>query len=167
MKVYRVGINDGVRTVEALGDEVDRLYLSEENAQVALDSMEWDDDWGDEPELFIEGIDVPDFKIQLDAGESFVNGWTVIDGGRINVGGGFIHSQKSARDANNSKGIQPDEFPEMDWPGKVSEGDFVPYPFSEIGDIKKLAKILKIRDIKELVELVQTKSKEYWDENRP
>lgn len=52
---YKVGIRgEAIANEETLGDEVRVWHRTEEGAQDDIDDMDWDSDWGAEPEYDIE-----------------------------------------------------------------------------------------------------------------
>jgi hypothetical protein len=52
---YKVGIaGEAIDAEETLGAEVRVWHRTREGAQDAIDSMDWDSDWGEEPEYDIE-----------------------------------------------------------------------------------------------------------------
>jgi hypothetical protein len=50
---YRITNAHDIDTPEALGDAYGITYDTREEAEQALADLDWDDDWGDEPELII------------------------------------------------------------------------------------------------------------------
>ena len=57
MIFYRVENSHDLTNEEAIGQEINILHRTQEGAQQAIDCMEWDDDWGVEPELEVATIE--------------------------------------------------------------------------------------------------------------
>jgi hypothetical protein len=73
MKFYRVENAEDLTNEETVGDEIRRLHRTVEGAQDAIDSADWDEDWGDEPVL--EVVEVDDYQTESDAKAA---GYTVV-----------------------------------------------------------------------------------------
>lgn len=70
------------------------------------------------------------------------NGVLTIAGRDYSVGGGHIHTDDSAAEQNRCNGLQPEQFPHMDWPGAASAGDIEPYQGYECGDCAGVARAI-------------------------
>lgn len=124
----------------------------------------------------LNGIDI---AMELDAIESMESDegtnirWrngtvTLPDGRQFAGGGGWIHSTETANQENERQGLQTTQYPEMYWPGELSEGDFEAYGWADIGDIDDLMEAVGMdsddRDQREIaLEVLQCLSAEAYE----
>jgi len=50
---YHITTAHDLPTHEALGSAYGQTYATEATAEAAMDSLDWDDDWGEQPELMV------------------------------------------------------------------------------------------------------------------
>jgi hypothetical protein len=74
MQLYRVENLEDRTDVETVGSEIRRFHRTYEGAQDAIDTSDWDLDWGIEPILVVVPVDK--YETQADAE---ADGWMVVD----------------------------------------------------------------------------------------
>jgi hypothetical protein len=74
MTLYRVvDASDAITNEETVGAEIRRLHRTADGAHDAIAGMDWDEDWGKEPEL--EVVEVTGYETIAEAKE---DGWQVV-----------------------------------------------------------------------------------------
>jgi hypothetical protein len=74
MTLYRVvDASDAITTWESVGEEIRRLHRTADGAHDAIAGMDWDADWGKEPEL--EVVEITGYET---IAEARADGWQVV-----------------------------------------------------------------------------------------